>query len=208
MLPCPPTPEFDPVRHVYRWQGRVVPGVSSILGAGGHSCQFYPDDPKYRNRGTAIHYACQLLDADELDLDEFYRLDERLPREKRIAGYIDQYREFLSDVKPRWTMTEQAMYSPKLRVAGTLDRAGLVVNSWGIVDIKTGTIPPSVGIQTAGYCCIIYDGEEPPADIRRWVLRLTGTRRYQFRECENRSDYHCFLNAVKIYYQQETALCR
>lgn len=115
--------------HVYTVGGEVLPSVSELC-APLHR-ETYKDVPQWQleaaaERGTIVHEATQALDgAGRVSVGEEY-----LP-------YVMAYRDFLSEHRPLWSLTEKAMYHPELRYAGTPDRYGVMDSKLTLLDIKT-----------------------------------------------------------------------
>lgn len=143
---------FDEARHEYRFNGVVVPGVTSLLRQL-HSFAGVPLDvlDRARDRGKDVHLACQLFDEDDLDEEALQRLDPE------VFGYFEGWKRFMRDCEPNWTAIEQPVFHKLLRYAGTPDRFGSLTWAGGPVeeaqvDIKTSQQShPVWGIQTAAY---------------------------------------------------------
>jgi len=151
--------KFDPGPHVYTLDGVVLPSVSSIL----EPLKNFAGIPKAvldkaRDRGHAVHFACQLLDEDDLDWSSV---------DPQIEPYVRAWELFTKDHDPLWTAIEVSDYHKTLLYAGTPDRRGALrmpgtskrVNA--VVDIKaTYALSPEVQVQLSGYD--LFD--ETPAD--------------------------------------------
>ena len=130
-------PDFDESTHSYRVDGKRKASVTQILDIMGIVSPFAKSEP-HANRGTRIHRILELHDLDKLNYD--WLDDEELT----CIKYWDQFK---SDFKLEWSGVERRFYHPDLDYCGTIDRIGKNL----IVDIKTGTIPKSAALQTAGY---------------------------------------------------------
>jgi hypothetical protein len=115
--------------HIYVLDGEQIPCVSDL-------CRFlhreiYKDTPSWRMeeaaaRGTAVHKATEDLDrTGGVCIDEDY------------APYVQAYAAFLHDHDVIWEMTEESMWHPEYRYAGTIDRYGTVDGVKTLVDLKT-----------------------------------------------------------------------
>lgn len=135
---------FDEGTHTYRWNGRTVPGVTSVLAP----ISGYDKVPRNvlelaSQRGKAVHMACQLDDEGALDEAEL---------DPVLVPYLAAWRAFSADHGVAWTSIEKAGYHPTLGYAGTPDRVGKVVGRSSVVDIKTTyELMPPVGPQLAAY---------------------------------------------------------
>lgn len=177
---------FDPIKHEYFWDGKRVPGVTSLLKAL-HNFDHVPAGvlEAASERGTAVHLACEYLDKGMLDEDSL---------DPAIIGYVNAWRKFVAEKLPVWTAIEQSFYSPTLRYAGTLDREGVIDGEEWTLDIKTAVAShPVWGIQTAAYA----HGRGKPKSRRGTVqLRADGT--YRFVEWKSSTDWPVFVSLITI----------
>ena len=123
---------FDPVKHVYRVDGKKLPSVTDIVKPlvtfGDIGLQIIKQAAR---RGTAVHEYAELID---------YGIDANdLEVEPELVGYVTAYTRFLKDYKPEWELIEKPLYSLELGYAGTLDRFGIIDGEKTIVDIKTSS---------------------------------------------------------------------
>ncbi len=134
---------FEPLAHSYLIDGRRVASVTEVLRhVGYYDPSRYGHDPKYRQRGSAVHAACRLMDSG--------RYDEQQTHEE-IRPYAKQYAEFLAltgFVARAW---EVAMIDTEKQVGGTLDIIGECRGEIWLIDIKSGGLPNLVGVQLAAY---------------------------------------------------------
>ena len=185
IITAPPDLLFEPIRHEYRMQGQVIPSVTQVL-EGLHRFDMVPDAvlQAAQQRGTDVHLACQYLD--EGDLDE-----EALP--DSIAGYVEGWREFLADYRPRFAGIETRVFHPRLRYAGTADRFAAIAGEPWVIDIKTAKhAHPVWGLQTAAYAHAAGLPEAKRATVR---LRPGG---YSFDPWSDRSDWPTFASALTL----------
>ena len=130
---------FDEATHTYTLDGIQLPSVTEVT----RFCAYdYKSDRPWlaeaaARRGTAVHEACALIDYGE-DPEET----------PEIAGYLKAYRRFLKDWKPEWKLIECPIADRNMKMAGTMDRFGIIHNAPAILDIKTGKLhvymtPPS-----------------------------------------------------------------
>lgn len=140
--------QFDELTHTYRCDGRVVPGVTSVLAPLSNFAAVPMHIMEAASAfGTAVHLACELDDLRQLDAD---MLDPAL------MPYLSAWRSFCADYNVVWTGIEQQVYHRTLRYAGTLDRFGLVRDINTVVDIKSSVkLYPSVGPQLAAYASAV-----------------------------------------------------
>lgn len=120
---------FREADHIYTLDGQVLPCVSDLCAPLHRAV--YENTPKWQmeaaaERGTAVHAAIVALDtAGSADIPEEY-----LP-------YVTAYRDFLREHSVSWRFTEQPMYHPEYRFAGTPDRYGSLDGKSTLLDVKT-----------------------------------------------------------------------
>jgi hypothetical protein len=133
--------------HQYFIDGVEVPSVTTILkSAGIIDDRFYTEAG--RERGTAVHLACQLLDEDDLDFDSVA---------EEISGYLKAYQAFKKDSGFKPLKIEEGVYNRVYQYAGRYDRLGEIDGKIVLMDIKTGAIPKWVELQLLGYETAIVD---------------------------------------------------
>jgi hypothetical protein len=168
-----------------------LPSVTGILKAAGIiDATFFTEEG--RERGSAVHLACEYFDQGDLDEDS---LDEQ------IAGYVDAYKTFKSASGWEFDWIEFPVMDKTGMYAGTPDRA-LVSRPRKLVDIKTGAHQKWHGPQTAAYVNCLDD----PFSYSRYGLYLQGNGKFTLREypkAEFISDLAIFQSALNIYYWKE-----
>lgn len=178
---------FDAPSHTYRTSGAAVPSVTQLLGKL-HSFAGVPLDvlEAARERGTAVHLACEFFD--ENDLDEA-ALDER------TAGYLAGWKKFRSESRVEFTEIEQMAVHPLYRYAGKWDRGGLIDGIDWTIDIKTAAASHWCwGLQTAGYAALRGKPHSKRGTVQ---LRPDGT--YRFKEWPDADDYPAFVSLVTLH---------
>ncbi len=177
---------FDDATHTYFWNGKQVPGVTSVLSP----LSNFKGVPKHileaaGERGTAVHLCCEYDDKGILDEASI---------DPAIAGYVQAWRKFRSEMQPEWTHIEHQCYHEALRYAGTLDRAGLIRGQRYVLDIKTSAAASRLwGVQIAAYANAIKMPDALRASVQ---LRPDGT--YRFIEWADRSDWSVFVSLLTI----------
>lgn len=175
---------FKPETHQYFLDGVELPSVTSILKAEGFiNTQFYTEFG--RDRGTATHLACQLLDEDDLDWETL---------DPVLEPYVRAYELFKKQSGFQPISIERQVYNPTLRYAGTLDRTGAFTQDAAIIDIKTGSIPNWAGLQLEAYRACL---NEPR---RRFALELRENATYKLKEFKDPNDKHTWASIVAVYH--------
>ena len=151
---------FDAATHVYQFEGRDIPSVTTRIAAAGllgAGAQFYT--AASAARGTRVHLACAEYD---------HGRAATLPETER--GFLDSYTFWHKMMRPTWSHIEQPQYSVTHDTAGTADRVGTMNGQTLIVDLKTGSPASWHGLQLAMYD-LLYD-DVPPQQRRRLALYL------------------------------------
>lgn len=185
-----PRLEFDADRHLYSVDGTPIPSVTQVLG------RFLPTfhhDELAAKFGRAVHRACELDDRDDLDETSLDPL---------VGAYLEQYRRFRRDMRfdVDRNAIERQMFHPLLRVAGTLDRCGVLrrTSSWrALIDFKTGSPSIAAGPQTAGYESMLPFHDIAPVE-RRYSLHLEANR-YNLIPHPDASDKTIFMSALTMF---------
>ena len=130
---------FDPTTHIYTVNGVPVPSVTQVLAETGFIDKTWYT-PAGAWRGTIVHEMLALWDCSSLDPASI---------DPKIAGYLEAWKKFCKEWnREEFSAIERPLYSP-LGFAGTPDR--VYVDSFFVVDIKTGEIPWWAPLQIAGY---------------------------------------------------------
>lgn len=183
---------FNAERHEYRLNGVIVPSVTQITDQFVDFSFVNPEALELaRQRGTAVHIACELDDYNELDESTV---------DPRIVPYLDAYRKFRYEGGFTPEHTEMRVYSERYGFAGTLDRRGPMNGGKAtLLDIKTGaTASPSWALQTAGYA-LAYDEMYGATTKGRCVLQLKPNGKYNLIHYKGRNDTKVFLAALAVF---------
>jgi len=178
---------FDEASHTYRIFGRVVPSVTQIL----EPLQFLDGVPwavleAAREFGTHVHLACHLRNLGQIDEDTL---------DAPLKPYLAGWDRFLFETGFVVTASEQRLFDPMMRYAGTADAFGIWKGTTWVVDIKSGVVPPTVGAQLAAYQAAAL--ERPR---RRLCVQLNEDGEYKLHECKDLSDFALFCSALNIYH--------
>lgn len=178
---------LDAVKHEYREGGVLIPSVTQILAPLSNFEFVHPEVLAAAQQfGTAVHLACELDDLGKLNTDSL---------DSALMPYLNGWRKFSRDYAVSWEAIESRVYSPTLRYAGTLDRAGLVSGKKAIVDIKSGTsLLPTVGPQLAAYA----NAYSPIGrSMERYAVRLYPDG-YELKQYTSQSDWPVFASLITL----------
>lgn len=176
---------FETATHEYRWDGRVVPSVTEIIGDSGCIPRFAGGE-WYRQRGTAFHLAAALHDQGVLD-------EETVDPE--IAAHLDGYRAFLDAVGEDLVIgeIEQPRFSEIHGYAGTPDRVIRWRGKLGVLDLKTGGKAAWHQLQTAGYCGLVEGA------TARLVVNVQEDGCWALTTHTDRHDWTAFTSATALW---------
>lgn len=111
--------------------------VTEALSLGGLvDATWFTDEA--RTRGIYVHEGARLADLGILDRESL---------DPVLIPYMDAYRRFVEQARPRWGLIEYPIEDRTLGYVGRLDRA----NDTTICDIKTGAPQWWVAVQCAAY---------------------------------------------------------
>lgn len=178
---------FDAVNHIYYLDGVRIPGVTSVLKSAG-LVQSYGGFGDTQLRGLHVHYACELMDLNDLDWSTVY---------PQWMGYVQAYQKFREDTGFEPQLIEFQSYHPVYRFAGTMDRRGSMNGRMWQIDLKTGAPSDWWSLQTAGYQLL---EEREWAEDGRASLQLNENGTYRLHIYEDEGDRGVFLAALALYY--------
>lgn len=189
---------FDEERHEYRWDGKRVPNVTSIIG---HLTDYsrIPAEALERARlqGKAVH---AMVDADckgtLVDIPEW------------MYGHFDAWNKFKDDSGFECFASEERVFNKHLFYAGTLDLAGLLPKlkqskAPAVIDVKRSFYAgPAIGLQTAGYLDAWNSaGQRGKSKLtrlmERYALRLDANGSYRLEPYKDRDDHAAFLGCLQ-----------
>lgn len=183
---------FDPESHSYAIDGQPVPSVTTVLKDMGFiDTAFFTDYG--RERGKLVHRIIHWHMTGELDHDTI---------DPALQGYFNAWLAFEKDTGFVSTETEKPMGSTLYRFCGTPDHIGMIGGSHAIVDAKTGSIFPHVGLQLAGYEIlrneVILGGWA--LRCKRFALALKENGKYSLQPFTDRQDRGVFLSALACWW--------
>lgn len=127
------------------------------------------------NLGSVIHAAVDAVANDR----------EMKPVSEEAQGYVNQFMRFVSDFKPKFLLTECAVFSRSHRYAGTLDIVARIGRNVWVLDTKTGNrVYPETALQLTAYANAEFVGREGGDEqalptIRRGGILHLGPDSYQ-----------------------------
>lgn len=149
------------------------------------------------NLGSVIHAAA-----------EAYSKGEPLvkPVSAQAEPYLVGFNQFLVDWKPKFLLTEQAVFNREHKYAGTLDSVVRIGRTVWVLDTKTGNrVYPEVALQLAAYAHAEFIGrdggvEEPmPAVKKGGVIHLTPEGYHLIPVRIDEEIFDTFLSAIDLF---------
>lgn len=182
---------LDEDSHVYRVDGRVIPGVTRLLDPL-CSWEHVPVDVLDRKSklGRAVHLATEFYDRGTLD--ESSLSDE-------VAGYLRGWIRFREETGATAAHRERLVYHDQLGFAGTLDWEGDYCGDLTIIDIKSGTKQRTHGVQIAGYALARRHEMRWSSYPKRRAVYLSPDGRYEAPPFTDPSDYQMFISMLNVH---------
>lgn len=185
---------FDETTHTYRYDGKLVPGVTSVLeGVGLSDFSMVPPDilAQAKEFGNEVHRITEKLDRNE---------DIPTGISEASGLYLCHYIKFLNDFEVEIVEIERRVFCEKYLYAGTLDRIAVLKKLSDqpvLFDIKTGQKSISHQVQTAAYEYAYKTDKRQKMD--RYTLYLSEDG-YKLSEAHtSRKDFDVFLSALSVY---------
>ena len=145
-------------------------------------------------RGTAVHLMTE-------DLDRGHPLPDEVDEE--LFPYLKAYLAFKEDNKIEIHEIENIVFNEDFWYAGRVDRIMTINGVPSIVDIKTGQVLDTTGLQLAAYL-YAYQNMEENGELARFALHLKKTGKYKLVRYQNNQDLNNFLAAVRVYHYKRT----
>lgn len=195
--------EFHAGPHRYVRHGSDYTSVTKMLddvGANGADKQWFKQE--HRTRGSRVHHLANTIAHLEHPNSE-YEWDE-VADFPEIVPYGIAFQRWCREVGFEVLYAEHPVWSDPMRVAGTPDLIGYLRkrdNLLVLVDIKSGLVPPSVGLQTAAYQAMAEEVHHIKIDAR-FSLQLAADKpegAYKFRPCRNPLDFSTFLHFLGVW---------
>ncbi|MFC3107432.1 hypothetical protein ACFQAT_07945 [Undibacterium arcticum] len=181
---------FNESLHEYRFNGVIVPGVTTILKPLVDYSMVNPEVlERGRLLGQAVHKMTELHDQDDLDEDAL---------DSEMVPYLDAWKKFRADTGFEPVTIEARMYHKRYRYCGTSDRTGTIKGKLAVVDIKKMlTLGPVIGIQLAAYQAAHVDAGL--AVTHRYALGLRADGTYRLEPFTEANDFAVFLSLLTVH---------
>jgi len=184
---------LDEATHTYTWNGRVVPGVTSVLRPLVDLSMVPPDTlERARQEGVAIHKMVELALANDLDIGA---LPEWL--KPRYAAWM----KFCATTSFEPLASEIKLYHAGFGYGGKPDIVGIVGGKCSIIDIKRSLLAgPVIGLQLAAYLEAWNSGAPVAVRVKkRFALRLLDTGEPKLEPYEDPGDFTTFLSFLTAH---------
>lgn len=175
--------------HKYSVDGVEKPGVTKILEAAGLIDKTYYNDHACI-RGQYVHKAILLYHTQGLN---FNSLDGE------IKPYFRAYLDFQRKSNFKLVLIEKSGYHPIYDYCGTPDLIGYINDPLSLIDIKTGSVPDWVAMQTAAYKMIFDKKVDNLPITKRYALNLTKEEKWSLIPLNNRHDEDIFKAALTLF---------
>jgi hypothetical protein len=169
--------------HIYTVDGKVYPGVTTILG---DVYGRFPYPEGSAERGHHVHLATQLYDEDDLD---------EATLDPLVAGYLEGWKRFREEMDFQVKQIELKVHNSVYGYCGTLDRIGTMQGRLYLIDIKSGAKAFWHRIQTAAYALCL----PPDTVFKRASVYLSAEGKYKIDYYINKQDYHDWLSTYRVY---------
>ena len=196
---------FDPIEHIYRLNGEIIPGFSEIMKANG--LVDFDDVPpalleRCRKFGANLHKAIHLYNKGTLDAEN---LDFGLqPGIAAWSSFLDH-----TGFKPIVAWGEQPICSEISRYGCTPDNILKKDNRYAIAEVKSSSgMRPFMKLQTAAQVKAIKDFYGVKIS-ERFVIQISADGEVKLHEHKDRRDEAFFLSALTVYkFKKENGLWR
>lgn len=182
----------DEENHVYYFQGRKVPGITSLMEPI-HSYDGVPEWILERKAelGSCVHLATELHDRDDLD-------EATLSPE--LAPYLAAWKDFRKEHSGRIHAVEPKLFHASMGYAGQPDRCMQIDTEYDVLEIKTTSrLFNAVGVQLMAQTRLL-EANAPGMRIgKRFAIQLKDDGRYQLREYKDPHDWPTFISLLTTH---------
>jgi hypothetical protein len=196
---------FSPALHLYTYDGRPVPSVTTVLRDAGlinfdHVPEYVLD--RARERGQFVHQALHYLLEGTLDLATV---------DPHLQGYVTAAHTWLIDSGFQPLSVEHRLYHPVYQYAGTADLVGNLDGRPTVADWKTGRASDAVAdLQLAAYAAALREmpipewfGMSKTTPIQRFSIEVAASGKYAAHRYTEANDFPVFLNCLTVYREQQ-----
>lgn len=186
--------EFNADLHEYRFNGELVPSVTTILKPLVDYAGVHPERLRAAAQlGSMVHLTTELYDLGQLDEDDLDPI---------LVPYLNGWKLFRHEVGFVPATVEKRLYHPA-GYCGTSDRTGMVRDHMAVVDIKKMMVlGPVIGPQLAAYQQA--HNLEGAGITKRYALGLRPDGSYRLKEYTDPSDIACFMSLLNMRRAQDT----
>ena len=188
---------FDEEKHEYKENGIILPSVTQVIednGLSDFSRIPYENLERARHKGEAYHLATEYWDKGILDEEKLSPI---------LVPLLASWKLFRKEYEVRVIENEMCSYSKKHRFGFTLDRVIEVgggpnkrwVGRKAVLEIKSGAIPKTVGLQTGAYKIGYNETHTPQVNLRLCFKPVDETK-YIIKECDDPQDEVDFLHLL------------
>lgn len=181
----------DDEEHIYRYQGRIVPGITRMMEPI-HSYDGVPEWILERKAelGTYVHLACELYDLGTLAEEELHQ---------DIVPYLAAWKDFRRQYGGRMHAVEPKLYHHSLGFAGQPDRCMQVETPYDVVEIKTThRLYDAVGVQLMAQT-ILLEHSMPGTRIgKRFAIQLKDNGKYVLKQFKDPHDRPTFIALLTV----------
>ena len=189
---------FNEELHEYRWNGVIVPSVTTLIneflkvninGSDWHINRFTGAViPSYlmeegAAKGRDLHFGCECILKGGLDWNAL---------DPEYVDPLKQFEKWLKDFSIEPLYVETRFFHPKYKYAGTIDIIAVIEKALAFIDLKTGlcdTVGPQTHAYEKGWCAENkYIGRT--ARYTLWLPKKGD--KYKFEKLTNESDFEFF----------------
>ena len=170
---------FDPIKHTYTLDGKLIPSVTTVLKRATIIDTTWYREPCTK-RGTDIHNAIECIES----------VEHGLPRIMAYIHFRMAEGYFPVDVG-------MSVYSERHMYGGTIDTAGMLYGEYSVIDFKSGRAPEWVRLQLAAYCHCLVEMGKCAKMPRGYSLELRKNGTYDLKQHDMKSGLEEFLEARK-----------
>lgn len=187
------TPHFSFTEsdHSYWLEGVRIPSITQLIQKGGLVSGEHFFTEASRARGTEIHTLCTAF-----DLGALVQANLEGPH----SGYVLAYLAASAQMKPEWTRIEEADYHAGLKFAGRIDREGIVLRQFSIVELKSAVKAAHHAVQTALQTILTEPRHKLPlTTVQRLCIYLKANGKFQVVRHEDARDFDEAFRLIKEF---------